>query len=173
MSMLEILAVIAIVAFVIGRQLMGEPLRGKRLILLPAILLIVGFVNLRGHNVHASATDIGCIAVSAVIAAAIGAWQGSMMHLESRNGGLWGRMPVRSLWLWLALVASRVGMMLVAHGLDAKVAASFTPLLFLLGVNRLAQAAVVTPRSLAAGVAFAPEKDGTVFLADRFNHGRR
>lgn len=36
------LAVIAIVAYVIGRQLLGESLRGKRVIALPAILAASG-----------------------------------------------------------------------------------------------------------------------------------
>lgn len=167
MSLIEILAVIAIVVFVIGRQLVGEPLRGRRLILLPAVLAVVGFADLRGHGSHPTATDVGCIAVSAVIAAAVGAGQGAVTRLESRDGALWGRMPAYGLWLWLALIASRFVMMLIAHGLGAEVAGSFAPLLFLLGVNRLAQAAVVTRRALSSGIPFAPEKDGRVFLGDR------
>ena len=47
-----------------------------------------------------------------------------------------------------------------------------TPLLFTLGLNRLAQAAVIVPRAMAAGMPFAPEKDGKVFMADAFNRGR-
>ncbi|MFD0442820.1 hypothetical protein ACFQ10_10195 [Streptomyces indonesiensis] len=43
MNVLQVLAAIAVVIFVIARQLRGEPLRGKRLILLPAILAVVGF----------------------------------------------------------------------------------------------------------------------------------
>jgi hypothetical protein len=35
----------------------------------------------------------------------------------------------------------------------------------MLGINRLAQAAVVMARSVSAGIPFAPEKDGRVFLA--------
>ncbi|MGN5381356.1 hypothetical protein ACQ4WX_41820 [Streptomyces lasalocidi] len=86
---------------------------------------------------------------------------------------LWARMPVRGLWLWLALVVSRVVMTFVATALHAHVAGSSAPILLLLGVNRLGQAAVVTPRALASGVPFAPEKDGRsvdvrAVLADRF-----
>ena len=38
----------------------------------------------------------------------------------------------------------------------------------MLGLNRAAQALVVAPRAVAAGIPFAPEKDGTVFGASWF-----
>jgi hypothetical protein len=165
MSALDILAVVAIVGYVIGRQLLGEPLKGKRLILLPVILAVIGVTELAGHGHHPDATDIVMIVVGAVMAAGIGAAQGSMMRLESRAGGLWGQMPRRSLWLWLALVISHVVLAVVSAGLGAHVAASTAPLLLTLGVNRLAQAAVIAPRAMAAGIPFASEKDGSTFLA--------
>jgi hypothetical protein len=37
-----------------------------------------------------------------------------------------------------------------------------------LGINRLAQAAVLTPRALAAGIPFTPEKNGSTFLGGVF-----
>jgi hypothetical protein len=167
MSVLEIAAAIGIVAFVIGRQLRGEPLRGKRLLLLPAVLVVIGGASLRSAGRPPTSADLACLVTGGLIAAAIGAAQGSMMRLETRGGGLWGRLPVRSLWLWLALVTSRVAMTVIADGLHARLAASTACVLLLLGINRLGQGAVVTARALAAGVPFAPEKDGTVFLAGR------
>jgi hypothetical protein len=69
-----------------------------------------------------------------IIAIVIGLGQGRMMRLESRGGALWGKMPAKSLWLWGALVVSRVAMTLIAHGVDAHVAASSAPILLLLGL---------------------------------------
>jgi hypothetical protein len=37
-EVIRVLAVIAVIGYVIGRQLMGEPLRGKRVVLLPVVL---------------------------------------------------------------------------------------------------------------------------------------
>lgn len=164
--MLEVLAVIAIVAYVIGRQLLGEALRGKRVIALPAVLTVIGLTRLGGGH-HVRAVDVACLAVSAVIALAIGLGQGAMMRLEERDGALWGRMPARSLLLWAALIASRVTMTVLASALGAHVAASSAPILLLLGVNRLGQAAAITRRALASGIPFATEKDGSVFLSGR------
>ena len=166
-AVLEILAVIAIVIYVIGRQLVGEPLRGKRLILLPAVLAVVGLFRLVQHGTPVGVSDIALLTISAVIAAAIGAGQGSMMRLESREGALWGRMPPRALWLWAALIGCRVATMVLASAMGAHVAASSAPIVMLLGVNRLGQAAVITVRALRAGIPFAPEKDGSTFLSAR------
>ena len=76
-------------------------------------------------------------------------------------------MPLRGLWLWVALVAWRVLVMALAARTGAHVAASTTPLLFTLGLNRLGQAAVIVPRAMLAGIPFAPEKDGSTFLSRR------
>jgi hypothetical protein len=162
---IEIIAVIGIIAYVIGRQLKGEALRGKRVILLPAVLAVIGIANLGGNGKQLRPADVACLIVGGVIVAGIGAAQGATLRLESRNGALWGQLPTKGLWLWLLLVVSRVAMIVIADGVDAKVAASSATILLMLGINRLAQAAVVVPRSMSAGIPFAPEKDGKVFLA--------
>jgi hypothetical protein len=162
------LAAAAIVVYVIGRQLMGEALRGKRLIVLPAVLAVIGELDLNNSGQHPRPIDIVCIVISGVIVAGIGLAQGRMMRLESRDGVLWAQMPAKGLWLWLTLVVSRLAMSLLASGVHAHVAASSAPILLLLGVNRLSQAAIVAPRAFTAGVPFAPEKDGQTFLAGMF-----
>jgi len=171
-SALEILAVIGIIGFVIFRQIQGEPLRGKRTVVLPAILTVIGFSDLHGNGGHMQPADVTCLVIGALGSAVIGAGFGVMMRLEARDGYLWARLPVRGLWLWGALVAWRVAAMAMAGAAHAHVAASSSTLLFSLGVNRLAQAAVIMLRALAMGVPFAPEKDGTSFMASAFerNH---
>jgi hypothetical protein len=172
MSAIEILAVIGIIGYIIFRQVQGEPLRGKRAVLLPAILTVVGFANLRGSGgAHLTADDIACLVVGTAGSAVIGLAFGAIMRLESRGGYLWAQLPLRGLWLWAALVAWRVVAILVATGLHAHVAASTATLLLSLGVNRLAAAAVIVARAMAMGVPFAPEKDGKVFMAGTFDRG--
>ena len=166
MSWLEILAVIAIVGFVIYQQFTGQLLRGKRVVVLPAVLTVIGFFDLRGH--HMTSADITWIAVGAAGSLVIGLAFGLMMRLEARDGVLWGKLPLPGLWLWAALLAWRVLIMVIAARTGAHVAASTTPLLFTLGLNRLGQAAVIVPRALMTGIPFAPEKDGKTFLGGRF-----
>jgi hypothetical protein len=171
MSGIEIIAVIGLIGYIIFRQVQGEPLRGKRAVVLPAILTIIGFVNLRSGGGHLGPADIFCLAIGTAGSAAIGLAFGAITRLESRGGYLWAQLPLRGLWLWAALVGWRVLVMLVATGMHAHVAASTATLLLSLGINRLAQAGVIVPRAMRMGIPFAPEKDGKVFMADTFNRG--
>jgi hypothetical protein len=165
MSVIEILAVIAIIGYVIYQQVKGQPLRGKRTVLLPAILTVIGFLNLRGGGTHLSGADITCLVIGAAGSAAIGLAFGAVTRLESRGGYLWAQLPLRGLWLWAALAGWRVLVIVLATGMHANIAASSATLLLSLGVNRLGQAAVITLRAMSMGVPFAPEKDGSIFMA--------
>jgi hypothetical protein len=162
-----VLAVVVVIGLVITRQLKGEALRGKRVILLPAILLVVGAVGLNG-TANFKPIDGILIGVSGLVAAAVGSAMGAAMHLEDRDGGLWGRLPRRGLWLWGALIASRVAVEVVAAAVGAKATSSENSILLVLGINRLAQAAVIVARAVRADIPFAPEKDGKPFMPGLF-----
>jgi hypothetical protein len=168
MSLLTVLAAIGIIFYVIGQQVVGRPLQGKRLVVLPAVLTVIGIVELTGHGSHPGATDIVLLIVSAVIAIATGLALGAITRLERRDGQLWAQLPKKGLWLWAGLIASRLVLAGIAHGTGAHVAAGSSAILLILGLNRAAQALVVVPRALAAGIPFAPEKDGSVFGAGWF-----
>lgn len=169
MSGIEILAVIGVIAYVIFRQVSGEALRGKRAVLLPAVLTVIGYGDLHGNGgARLSHADVACLVVGAAGSVLIGLAFGWVTRLEERGGYLWAQLPVWGLSLWGALIVWRVLVMVVAAGVHAHVAASSATLLFSLGLNRLAQAAVIVPRAMAMGVPFAPEKDGRVFMADGF-----
>jgi hypothetical protein len=73
----------------------------------------------------------------------------------------------------IGLIGWRVVVMVLAARTGGHVAASATPLLFTLGLNRLGQAAVIATRAMLAGIPFAPEKDGRTFLAGTFTHTSR
>jgi hypothetical protein len=164
-EVIRVLAVIAVIGYVIGRQLIGEPLRGKRVLLLPVILAVAGAADLGAHGRHVEPADVACLVISGLIAVTIGLLQGRMMRLECRNGALWGQMPARGLWLWAVLVGSRLIMTAIALAVGAKVAGSSAPIIMLLGINRLGQAAIVLRHALATGIPFAPEKDGRSFFS--------
>jgi hypothetical protein len=172
MSWLEILVVIGVVGFVIYQQVAGQAVRGRRLIVLPAVLTVVGFLDLHGAK-HLHPADIAWLAVGAVGSLLIGLAFGAITRLESRHGALWAQLPLRGLWLWAGLIAWRALIMVLAAKSGAHIAASTTPLLFTLGLNRLGQAAVIATRAMAAGIPFAPEKDGRTFLSGGLSGGIR
>jgi hypothetical protein len=168
MSWLEILVVIGVVGFVIYQQVAGQAVRGRRLIVLPAVLTVVGFLDLHGAK-HIHPADIVWLTVGAIGSLLIGLAFGAITRLRERNGALWAQLPLRGLWLWVALIGWRVLIMALAYKSGAHVAASTTPLLFTLGLNRLGQAAVIATRAMAAGIPFAPEKDGRTFRSGGLN----
>lgn len=147
-SMVEIAALAAAVVYVIVSQVRGQQLEGRRLIAVPALLIVMGMAGTHGVG----SADVACIAVSALIAAAIGLGQGAMTHLEAREGSLWGRLPARGLWLWAALIVSRVAVVGVAHFIGADAAASMDAVVLALGINRLAQAGTIAARAFRAGL---------------------
>ncbi len=159
-NVVSVFLIVAVVAVVIGRQLRGESLGARRVLLLPAAVFVVGAAKLHG-TAGVGAADVAAIATSVAIAGAVGLAQGTAMHLESRAGTLWGRMPVRGLWLWAVLIGSRLVVTVVAVPLGARAASSTASILLVLGTNRLAQAAVIAARAAAAGVPFAPRDGGS------------
>ena len=172
MSWLEILAVIAVIGFVIYQQIAGQKIQGKRLVVLPAVLTIIGFADLHGAK-HLLAADYVWLTLGAIGALLIGLALGAITRLGSRDGVLWAKLPLRGLWLWAALIAWRGLIMVIAARAGAHVAASSTPLLFTLGLNRLGQAAVIASRAMLAGIPFAPEKDGSTFGSGAFRGAGR
>jgi hypothetical protein len=159
-SMETVVAVAVIIAYSIGRQLAGEPLRVNRLIGLPVALTAIGIVDVVANKgPGATRTDIVLIGAGCAINAAIGMCQGGLMRVESRNGYLWGQMPQSVLCWWAANIATGVIFDGIAHALGAHLATISAVILLRLGVNRLAQASVVVPRALATGIPFAPEPD--------------
>ncbi len=156
----------AVIVWVIGRQLRGEAIRGKRLIVLPLVLTVIGAVDLgHDHTYRIQAVDLVLIAASTVIAIVIGSFQGRSMRLENRDGALWGQLPISGVALWALFILARVGIEVGARAAGAHLAASTAPLLLVLGINRLTQAGVIALRAISRGIPFAPEKDGSTFLA--------
>lgn len=169
MSAFTVLVAIAAIAFIVSQQLIGGALKGKRLVLLPAVLTVIGIVELVGSKSRPDAIDVLLLIVSAVIAIAIGLGLGAITRLERRDGYLWAQLPKQGLWLWGGLIASRVVVSGIAGVSGAHVAAGSSAILLMLGLNRAAQALVVGSRAVAAGIPFAPEKDGTTFAAGLFS----
>lgn len=170
MSPLTVLVAIGIVVYVIGQQVVGAALSGKRAVVLPVVLTVIGILEISSNQSHPNAADIVLLTVSAVIAIAIGVGLGAMTRLERRDGHLWTQLPKRGLWLWGGLIISRLLITGIGDASHAHLAAGITAILLMLGLNRAAQALVVVPRAIAAGIPFAPEKDGSVFGASWFTH---
>ncbi len=137
-----------------------------------AVVAIIGFADLHGAG-HLHTADYVWLTVGAIGSLLIGLAFGAVTRLGSRDGVLWAKLPLRGLWLWAALIAWRGLIMVLAARTGAHVAASATPLLFTLGLNRLGQNAVIAARAMLAGIPFAPERDGSTFLSGASHRASR
>jgi hypothetical protein len=169
MSLLTVLAAIGIVVYVVGRQVVGSPVTGRRLVVLPVVLTVIGIVDLSGGKAPLNATDVVLLAVSAAIAIGVGLSLGAMTRIERRGGYLWAQLPKQGLWLWGGLIVSRIAISGIGELSGAHLVAGSSAILLMLGLNRAAQALVIAPRAITAGIPFAPEKDGRVFGASWFS----
>ncbi|HZY75483.1 MAG TPA: hypothetical protein VFE40_04125 [Jatrophihabitantaceae bacterium] len=64
LDFITVIAAAAVIVFVVGRQFVGEPLRGKRVVLLPAILTVIGLSDLGGKAQPVKPVDIAFLVIA-------------------------------------------------------------------------------------------------------------
>lgn len=157
-SPVTILLVVAGVAAVMWSRMRGQPLQAKRLLVLPAVFVVLGVSDLTGHHAHYTAADITFLIVGFALSAVLGAARGATVELYARDGELWQRYRPVTVALWLALIATKVILAGIASAVGAHGAAGTDGLLLALGISLAGEAAVTAPRALATGVPFATQR---------------
>ncbi|MBO0868380.1 MAG: DUF1453 family protein [Micromonosporaceae bacterium] len=153
----QILLTLAILVWVVSRRLTGQPVTAGRLLVLPAIVVVLGASQLLGSvHGHLTVLDVGLLAGEVVLGAAFGLARGATIQLYPRDGHLWYRYRPLTIVLWVASIAARVGIVVLAHQLGAGLASSTTFLL--LGLSLLGEAAVVGLRARRTGIPIAASR---------------
>jgi hypothetical protein len=155
-SPLTIVLAVAAVGYVIWSRMKGQPLKAKRLLVLPVVLTILGITDLTGSSApHLTAKDIGFLAVAVGLAAVLGAARGATIELYPHGGELWQRYRPATVALWITLIAAKLILLVIAGAAHASAGGGTNSLLLALGVSLLAEAAIVGPRALSTGLPFA------------------
>ena len=158
---LTILLAVAAVGYVLLSRMKGQPLKLKRLVVLPAVLTVIGITDFTGSSVpRLTPKDIAFLVVSVVISAVLGAARGATIELYPQQGELWQRYRRNTVGLWIALIATKLVLTVIASGAGASKGGGTNSLLLSLGVSLLAEAAIVAPRALSSGVPFAVDHKG-------------
>ena len=173
MSWLEIVVVIGVIGFVIYQQVAGQAVQGRRLIVLPAVLTVVGFLEPARRQAPAPGRHRLADRRRHRVAADRAGLRRDHPAPGAQRRAVGAAPAARPVALGRADRLARAGHGARGYKSGAHVAASTTPLLFTLGLNRLGQAAVIAARAMAAGIPFAPEKDGRTFLSGGLNDRRR
>jgi hypothetical protein len=144
---IEIIMVIAVVCYILIRRLMGEPAEGKRMLLLPAILTVVGVVDIT--KLTQTPVSVAFLVASAVFSMVLGLLRGRSIRLFSQNGLVFMRYTWVTVTLWAANLAFKFGANIILRVADPHDVASVSSGLYLtLGAGMLCEGAVVLVKAL-------------------------
>ncbi len=153
MTAAQILVVVAIVIWIIGRRLAGMPV-GSRSFVVPVIMVFYGISQMHGRL---SAVDIAFLAVELIIGVAAGLARGATIKLYVRDGHLWQRYTMLTLGVWLAMIALRIGFAAGAHALGASLSAT-AAVMITFGLSLLVETLLVNKRAAATGHPILPRQ---------------
>jgi hypothetical protein len=139
---IEIIMVIAVVCYVLIRRLMGEPAEGKRMLLLPAVLTVVGVLNVA--KLTQTPLSVVFLVATAGISMVLGLLRGTSIRLFPRDGLVFMRYTGVTVALWMLNLAVRFGANILLRVVDPHDVASVGSGLFLtMGAGMLCEGAVV------------------------------
>jgi hypothetical protein len=156
-GVVDIVIAIAVLGWVVVRQVQPRPVSVRGLLLLPIILVVIGVSEVSKalpHGQHFTSSDGTWLAVDLAIGVVSGVVRAFTVRLFERDGVLWRQGSYWTIALWVLSVAARVviGVLGSHHGagkvLDDGLLLSF-------GVSLLAQYGVVGWRAQQTGIAFA------------------
>ena len=167
--MFEVVLIIAAVCYVMARRVAGEPVQAKRMLLLPAVLVAIGFSDVSGaiHNPAA----LGFLIVSAVISIGLGAVRGLSTRLSEKDGIAYVHYTAVTIALWVVSLAAKFGLNFAFKAADPHAAAAAgNSLLLTLGAGMLLEGAMTLNRAVSttSQVLWAKGKDGKPHTTSHF-----
>ncbi|HEX7305868.1 DUF1453 domain-containing protein [Lentzea sp.] len=154
----EIVLIAAAIVYVMARRLAGEPAVGKRLLLLPAVLGVIGLTQ----TSVPSADAVVFLAVSVLLSAVFGVLRGLTIRTYERDGLVMLRYTVTTVVLWVASIAARFALGFAANLLDPGAVQAGNGLMLVVGAGLLAEGLVVMSKAVRVGgrVVWAKGRDG-------------
>jgi hypothetical protein len=161
-SPVTILLVVAAVGYVLWSRMQGRPVKIRRMLVLPVVLVVLGITDLTGSSApHLTSKDIAFLVVGVALSVVLGAARGATIELYPQQGELWQRYRRITVGLWIALIAIKLILIAIASAAGASAGSGTSTLLLTLGVSLLAEAAIVGPRAVSTGVPFATGHQGS------------
>lgn len=152
MSVLTPLLVVGVVATVVVRRLIGEPLTARGLFVAPVALVGFGAYGLTKVD-HLHAGHVAWIVAAGAAGVAFGVVRGLTVRVFVRNGELWHRYTGWTFLTWLVTGAASVGVALLSA--QVGVPAEARSVALSMGVGLLGELVAIAPRALRTGVPFA------------------
>jgi hypothetical protein len=160
-SSIEIVLIVAAVGYVLVRRMLGEPAEGRRMLLLPAVLAVIGLSDAQGTLNNP--VQLGFLVVTVAISVLLGALRGVSIHVSDRDGIVFVRYTVLTIVLWAINLAVKFGANFVLDMVDHADAATLgNTLLLTLGIGMLVEGVTVLGRAMrgTGQIIWSAGKDG-------------
>jgi hypothetical protein len=141
---IQIVLIAAAIIYVMARRIMGEPAVGKRLLVLPAVLGVIGLAQTSVHSVTALVFLLASVALSAVL----GLLRGLTIRTYEQNGIVMLRYTAVTIGLWVASIAARLGAGFLMNQIDPSAAQAGNGLMLVVGAGLLAEGLVVMTKAV-------------------------
>jgi hypothetical protein len=142
----NILLYIALIGYVLFKKMQGQPLKeGKRLFVLPVLMIVIGYGDLTDGHMKSIAITI--TAIGAIVSLALGALRGRADKLSTRDGAQFVQWTGLSLALFGGNIAAKLVLDLIGIAAGSTASAVGKSLVFTLGLTLLAEAIVLLVRS--------------------------
>ncbi|MFD8494704.1 DUF1453 domain-containing protein [Amycolatopsis sp. NPDC059657] len=155
----QIVLIIAVIGYVLVRRMTGQPAEAKRMLVLPAILVVVGLSDL--GSATRSGIALTFLVVTTAIGVALGALRGLTIRLYHQDDIVFMRYTWVTVLLWVANIGVKLGAGALLAALD-KGTDSNNAMFVSLGFGLLAEGLVVLAKALRSGkqVVWKTGKDG-------------
>ena len=140
----EVVVIAAAIIYVMARRLMGEPAVGKRLLVLPAVLGVIGLTQASVHSLPA----VVFLVASAALSVVFGLLRGLTIRTYEQNGIVMLRYTAVTVVLWVASIAARFAAGFVMNLIDPSAVQPGSGLMLVVGAGLLAEGLVVMAKAV-------------------------
>jgi len=168
----EVVLILAAVGYVLVRRMMGEPVQAKRMLVLPAVLVVIGLSDVSGDA--QTAVSVLFLVATGVISVLLGGLRGLSVRLSERDGLAFVNYTGVTVALWVVNLVIKFGANFILAGVDRLDAASVSnSLLLTLGAGMLAEGLVLLARAVRTDsrIMWAQGKDGAPHAMSPFLDG--
>jgi hypothetical protein len=145
---------VLILGWVLYRQLQARPLVADRVLVLPAVMIVIGAIELGNLKGGISSSDAGWLGIDLLASVVLGVARAQSVRVYAHDGVVWRQGSVVTAGLWLVSVLVRIVVALIArhHGAGKAVDEG---LLLSFGVTLAVQYVLLMWRARDLGVPFA------------------